>query len=193
MSGSCVTKAMVMPERLQLGQQFHDFDAGGRIQVARGLVGQDQGRMRHQRASDRHALLLAARQLRRRVPGPVTEAHVIQRFLGALVALGRRHARIDQRQLDVLERRGPRQQVEILEHEADELVAHLAPVRCARAAPRPGRPACSCRASGESRQPRMFISVDLPEPDEPVMATNSPLSISRFTSRSAANSVSPVW
>ena len=39
----------------------------------------------------------------------------------------------------------------------------------------------------------MFMSVDLPEPDEPVMATNSPRSMERFTSCSAANSVSPDW
>ena len=30
---------------------------------------------------------------------------------------------------------------------------------------------------GRSRQPRMFISVDLPEPEVPMMATNSPGSI----------------
>ncbi|KAG1434079.1 hypothetical protein G6F56_014435 [Rhizopus delemar] len=37
----------------------------------------------------------------------------------------------------------------------------------------------------------MFISVDLPEPDWPTMATISPAWISRFTSRSTAMTSSP--
>ncbi len=39
----------------------------------------------------------------------------------------------------------------------------------------------------------MFISVDLPEPDGPAMATNSPAAISRLTPRSARTSTSPIW
>ena len=42
-----------------------------------------------------------------------------------------------------------------------------------------------------SRQPRMFISVDLPEPDGPMTATYSPGSIRRSTPRSASNSMLP--
>ena len=36
-----------------------------------------------------------------------------------------------------------------------------------------------------SRQPSMFINVDLPEPDEPMIATNSPRSIVSDTPSSA--------
>src|SRR5690606_970870 len=36
-------------------------------------------------------------------------------------------------------------------------------------------------SDGRSRQPRMFISVDLPEPDAPMIATISPRSMVRFT------------
>ena len=45
---------------------------------------------------------------------------------------------------------------------------------------------------GESRQPMMCISVDLPEPEGPVMATHSPLAISSETPSSAWTSASPV-
>ena len=38
----------------------------------------------------------------------------------------------------------------------------------------------------------MFIIVDLPEPLAPMMATNSPGSISRVTPRTASTSTSPV-
>src|SRR5450759_714117 len=46
---------------------------------------------------------------------------------------------------------------------------------------------------GRSRQPMMFIMVDLPDPDDPIMATNSPRSIETLTPCSARTSVSPSW
>ncbi|EEG10406.1 hypothetical protein FuraDRAFT_0388 [Pseudogulbenkiania ferrooxidans 2002] len=39
----------------------------------------------------------------------------------------------------------------------------------------------------------MFISVDLPEPEAPTMATISPAMICRLTSRSTATVSSPAW
>ena len=45
---------------------------------------------------------------------------------------------------------------------------------------------------GLSSSPRMFSRVDLPQPDGPMMATNSPAFTSRFTSRSAHVSTSSV-
>ena len=45
---------------------------------------------------------------------------------------------------------------------------------------------------GRSRQPRMFISVLLPEPDAPMIATNSPASIASDTPRSACTVWSPM-
>ena len=45
---------------------------------------------------------------------------------------------------------------------------------------------------GASRQPRMCISVDLPEPDGPLMATNSFCSIRIETSRRASTSSDPL-
>ena len=38
----------------------------------------------------------------------------------------------------------------------------------------------------------MFISVDLPEPEAPMMAANSPSPIRRLTPRSACTSTSPI-
>ena len=45
---------------------------------------------------------------------------------------------------------------------------------------------------GVSRQPRMCIRVDLPEPDGPMMATYSPAEMDRLTPRSAATAMEPV-
>ncbi|MNC95051.1 hypothetical protein D3C83_120640 [compost metagenome] len=41
---------------------------------------------------------------------------------------------------------------------------------------------------GRSRQPSTFMKVDLPEPDGPMMATNSPRSISTLTPSRARTS-----
>ena len=45
---------------------------------------------------------------------------------------------------------------------------------------------------GVSRQPIRFISVDLPDPDGPMIATYSPFSISMLTPRRAWISSSPI-
>src|SRR3972149_1914666 len=44
---------------------------------------------------------------------------------------------------------------------------------------------------GLSRQPRIFIKVDLPEPDCPITATKSPLSMLRETPQRAQTCTSP--
>jgi hypothetical protein len=44
---------------------------------------------------------------------------------------------------------------------------------------------------GVSRQPMMFIEDDLPEPDGPMMATNSPRAMARSTPASACTCASP--
>ena len=63
MSGSCVTSTMVMPGVAELLEERHDLDAGLRVEVAGRLVGEDDLRLADQRARDRDALLLAAREL----------------------------------------------------------------------------------------------------------------------------------
>ena len=59
---------------VELLEQRHDLQAGARVEVAGGLVGEDQRGRVDQRARDRHALLLAAGELRRLVVGALGEA-----------------------------------------------------------------------------------------------------------------------
>src|SRR5690606_8737578 len=65
------------------------------------------------------------RQLGRRVVFPTLEPNGIERARGSGMALGSRRTAIEQRQLHVLLRRGTRQQVEALEHEAEVVAAQL--------------------------------------------------------------------
>lgn len=53
---------MVLVDRVH--HQIHHIHRGLGVQVSRGLVGQDQLRLRHKGAGDAHPLLLAARHLR---------------------------------------------------------------------------------------------------------------------------------
>src|ERR1035437_1263396 len=66
-------------QRFALGVQFiehlHDFHAGGGIEIAGGLVGQNHERIVDQRAGDGDALLLAAGKFKRFMIEPVFEAN----------------------------------------------------------------------------------------------------------------------
>ena len=128
----------------------HHLDARARVEVAGRLVGEQQRRVVDQRAGDGDALLLAARQLVRMVIEPLAEADRLERRGGALAALlGADAAPVEQRQLHVLERDGPRQQVEALEHEADLVVADVRERPLVERRRRRGRSAGSARPSAD--------------------------------------------
>ena len=59
-------------------EHLQDFDTGVRIQVAGGLVGQEQRRTVHQRPRNSHPLLLSAGHLRRLVVQPVAQPDPVQ-------------------------------------------------------------------------------------------------------------------
>src|SRR6185312_2810108 len=87
--------------------------------VAGRLVANQQGRIGHDRARDRHALLLAAGKFGRPVRGAVGEADQLQGDARVLLALRGPKLGQQQRQFHVLLRAQHRQQVVELEHEAD--------------------------------------------------------------------------
>ena len=192
-SGSCVTSTTVMPLAVEFLQQRHDLQAGARVERAGRLVGEDQQRARDQRARDRHALLLAAGELRRLVVGALGEPDLAPASRARARGAPRAgDARVDQRQLDVLERRGAREQVEVLEHEADAAVAHRGELVAGEVRDAPAAEAYSPEL-GRSRQPSRFMKVDLPEPEGPITATNSPCAMSTLTpGERAATSLSPI-
>src|SRR5882757_2284088 len=98
-------------------QEAEDVGAAARVQVAGGLVGEDDRRLAGQCPGDGNALLLAAGQLGRAVPQPVGQAHRFDDGVEPVgVGLG---AGEGQRQPDVLQRRQRGHEVERLEDEAD--------------------------------------------------------------------------
>jgi len=109
-----------------LEEDVQDRPTGLRIEVAGGLVREDETRLRHERAGDRHALLLAPGQLgrhagaRRRVDAHLLECLGCPDFGGAPPKPdepeGPRH---------VLLRREGGKEIETLEHEADVTQAQI--------------------------------------------------------------------
>ena len=74
-------------------KQRHDFRAGLGIEVARRLVGQQDGRFVDQRAGDGHALALAAGEFIGLVMNAVGQADLRQRLEGEAAAFLGGHAR----------------------------------------------------------------------------------------------------
>ena len=108
---------------VQVLEQGHDLHARARVEGAGGLVGQDENRLVDEGARDRDALLLAARELRGVMVLAIRQADRRQLGLRPLPPIARRRLAVEQRQLHVLQRRRPRQEIEGLEDEADLLVA----------------------------------------------------------------------
>ena len=79
--------------RVQPLEDAHHFDAGARVEVAGRLVGQDDRRLVDQRARDRDALLLPARQLVGMMVSALAEPDRVSASMRALVPLGRLHRR----------------------------------------------------------------------------------------------------
>src|ERR1043166_3940772 len=105
------------PFAVQLAQQLHHRFAVFRVEVSGGLVRQQDRRRAGDGAGDRDALLLTARELRGKVLGAVRHADLLERRHHALLALGRLHAAVGERQLHVLVDVEVANQVEALEDE----------------------------------------------------------------------------
>ena len=109
---------------VQLVQQLHHRLAALRIEVTGGLVGEQHDRFAGDGARHGDALLLAAGKLAGEVLGAVRHPDALERLADALAPLGRGHAPVGERQLDVLEDRQVADQIEALENEPDLAVAH---------------------------------------------------------------------
>src|ERR1017187_858985 len=108
---------------VQAHQNGEHFERGRGVQVAGGLVGQNQRRVGDDGARHSDTLLLAAGKLSRQVMQSIAEAHQGERGGGVLDALGLLQIRELERKLDIFQRGEHRYEVELLEDEADVFVA----------------------------------------------------------------------
>src|SRR5262249_26549899 len=183
--------------------QLQDLLPGTRVEVAGGLVRQDEQRIDHERPRDRDALHLAARQLVGTMPAPAPEANLIEHRLDGGANRTPAPAVEEQGQGHVLLRRQRREEVEELEDEADLpppedgdlVVGHAGDRRVPDHALAGGGlvgPATRIgREVGWASPPSRWSSVLSPEPLGPTPETNSPAEMSSDTALSAQTSVSP--
>jgi hypothetical protein len=109
---------------VDLAHKLDDPEARLRVEVGRGLVGQDDEGPRHQRPGDGYPLALAARELVGLVLQPVGEAHFLDEVPHYLRArLPGQGSPEQEGKLDVLEDVEDRNEIEGLEDEADLLAA----------------------------------------------------------------------
>ena len=83
-------------------EQVHNVVAGGGVEIAGRLVGQNHMRVVDQSSRDRHPLLLSSRKLRGPVAEPAREADQLRQLEAALAAAGQRRPLVGERHLDIL-------------------------------------------------------------------------------------------
>ena len=157
-----------------VGGVAHDVEQlgrGVRVELAGRLVGEDDVRARHQGARGGDALLLPAGELAGSVLEPVAEAEGVHDLVQPR-PLGVAPGDVE-RKADVLQRGEGRDQVEGLEDEADALAADL--VSCFSERPVSSTsPIQVCPEVRRSRPAMHCMSVDLPDPEGPMIAVNAP-------------------
>ena len=100
-----------------------------------------------------------------------------------------RGRRVEHRQLDVFDRARPRQQIVGLEDEAQAPAADVGALVGSQVTRRRAFEAVGSRASAGRASPTMCMNVDLPEPDGPMTATNSPGSIVEIDAAQRVNAL----
>ena len=137
-ASECVTWMMVVPSRLSGREQLHDLAALAGVQVAGRLVGEDERRLRDERARHAHQLLLAAGELRGIQVLLPDDLEPVEHVAHHAVALLPLHVAVRQRHVEVLVHGQVIDQVVALEDEADvrllQLGALLLPERVNRLA-----------------------------------------------------------
>ena len=108
-------------------EERHHLLAGRVVEVAGGLVGEEEPRVLHEGAGDRDALLLAARQAVGEGPLAALEGHFGEERAGPRGGVLRRAPAELGRQLHVLEDGEGRDEVEELEDEAEVVAAEEGP------------------------------------------------------------------
>ena len=107
-------------------EQPHDLIRGFSIERPRRLVCQQQPRIVDERARDRHALLLAAGELLRAMLQAVARSDLLEPHTGRRFGIVRPGSGVGERQHHLAQGRRARQQIELLEHEADGPIPQLA-------------------------------------------------------------------
>ena len=133
---------------VQVAEEVHDVEAVLTVEVAGGLVAEDELRVGDHGTGDGDALLLTAGELLRIVARPVDHVHALQHLVDLRLALRLAEPDVAQRQLHVLEDVHVIDEVEALEHEADDPATELQTVALTQSGDFPTVEPVSTRVGG---------------------------------------------
>src|SRR5262249_30702282 len=108
---------------VHLLEELHDLARHQRIEVAGGLIAEEEVGLADEGAGDGDALLLPARELRRKMAAARREVDALEDALDLVAALAGRQAAVAERQIDVVPDVEVGHEVEALGDEADLAVA----------------------------------------------------------------------
>lgn len=152
---------------VQLKQQIGDFIPGVAIEITGGFIGKEHRRATIESAGQRHALLLAAGELGRKMADTFAKAKLLQQGFGLAAALGALLAAQQSRQFHVLQRVQRRDQHKRLKDKADmfrpQRRARLFVKLVQRLADQKDLAAAAIIQPGQNRQQRRFTGTRLPD------------------------------
>ena len=162
------------------------------VEISRGLIRQQNFRMINQRSSQRRPLLLSTRKFARTMVHPRPQPHAFQCIVRHLLPLAAINLREPQRQFDIFRERHAGNQIERLKDHANNVQPVLRQLLARKFRQIAILDDDASRSRSVSPAIRFNID-DLPDPELPSSATNSPLRISSETPSTARISVSPMW
>ena len=167
--------------RVQLEQQVRHLSRGGGVEVAGGLVAQEEPGREDEGPGQRRALPLAARELRRPVVEPVAEAHAVEQVAGARLVVRPSLAttRVGTRTFSSTEHWGSRK----WSWKTKPIARLRKAASSGSGRERGSSPSSVTRpAVGGSSVPRTWSRVLLPLPEGPMMQSDSPGPFEKDTS-----------
>ena len=171
---------------VEVADEREDLGAGVRVEVAGGLVGEQDGRGEGEGAGDGDALALAAGEFVGEVIEAVAELHEVEQFARAVVDLLRGRAPCRCRGRATFSRQESEGR-RLKNWKMKPILSRRRRVRSSSERSATDWP--SMRISpevGRSRPPMRLRRVDLPEPEGPTMETISPRAMCRSMDSSAA-------
>ncbi len=130
---------------VQFEKEIRNRMPGVAIEIAGGFITQEQARAIDERSRDGHALLFAAGKFRGKMFEPMREADALQQGAGILLLFIRAFAKGERGQQDVFEHGVLRQEMVLLKHKADGLIAKFCQRRFGQSE---GIPVAECDCAG---------------------------------------------
>ena len=114
-----------IPRGMKCIEQIHNLAGCGGIQVTGGFIGEQNGRLSHERTGYGHPLLLPTGQLIGQVVHAVSHANGLQCFSRSITSIAVSHFAVHKWLHYVSQGCGSREKIEALKYESDIQIPHI--------------------------------------------------------------------